>query len=650
MRRSEWAPPAKRWERRLRGLVTGGKACRRFVLVAACAAGLCTLAQEGPVDFGSDRWQMLDAQVADHLGRKSLSGAAYLKDAVFGDGVIEVDVAVSGARSYPGVAFRIQRPGESERVYLRPHRAGPAGYPDAVQYVPMFNGVDGWQLYNGEGFTAPATLPSGRWVHVRVEVMGTQARVFIGESAVPALLIHDLKHGRSRGTIGLNGPKDGSAYFSNFSYRAAGTLKFDPPPRLDTPPGIFTEWQLSQPFKALQVDRDRDPLAQALPALTWKAVEGDPSGLVDISRTYGRLGPGPDCVLAKTTLTTDRDEVRKIKFGYSDEITIFLNGKPIFSGDSTYRLRDPSFLGILGPFDAAYLPLKRGTNDLLLVVTENMGGWGFLAQDANAVFEAPGLKEAWKTPPDFAMPESVTYDPARKALYVSNYDGFNPSRGDGKQAIARVSLDGKTADLQWVTGLKNHAGLAVSGDLLYAAEGTSLVEVDIPSAKLVKRTAVPGSMFLNDLAVGPDGTIYVTDSGMGVIYRVAGGQVEEWVKGPEISRPNGLHLHGGELLVGNNGDGRLKAVSLSTKAVRVVASLGAGIIDGIETEADGSILVSHNEGRLFRVSPTGEVTKLLDTSVPGRPIANFALLPEEGLVVIPTWTDNRVVAYSVAKP
>ncbi len=626
------------------------RGCLLFLLVAGAAAGLCTWAQEGPVDFGSDRWTMIDARVSEHLGRKSLAGTALLKDVAFENGVIEVDVACTGARSYPGVVFRIQRPGESERVYIRPHRSGPGGYPDVVQYVPTFSGVDSWQLYSGEGFTAFAPIPSGQWVHLRIEVKGTEARVFLGEAANPVLLIHDLKHGVSKGTIGLNGPRDDSAFFSNFRYRSDDTLKFDPPPRADTPPGIIAEWQLSQPFKAWQVDRDTDPQAQKLPALTWKEVRSDPSGLVDISRTYGRLGPGPDSILAKTVITAERDEIRKVRFGYSDEITVFLNGEPLYSGDSTYRLRDPSFLGIVGTFDAAYLPLKKGSNDLLFLVTENMGGWGFICQDANATFEAPGVKEAWRTPPEFPMPETVAYDPSRKVFYVSSYDGFNPSQGEGKQSVARVSSDGKTVDLTWATGLKNHAGLAVSGNKLYALEATNLVEVDIPSAKLAKRTPVPGAMFLNDLAVGPGGAIYMSDSGTGVIYRCAGGHIEEWLKGPEIGRPNGLHVSGGELLVGNNADGRLKAVNLSTKAVRTIAALGAGIIDGIETERDGSILVSHNEGRLFRVSPAGQVTKLLDTSVPGQPIANFAFVPEMGLVVVPTWTDNRVVAYTIPNP
>jgi len=46
---------------------------------------------------------------------------------------------------------------DHERVYLRPHRAGL--YPDALQYTPTFNGLAGWQLYNGDGCTALVTLP-----------------------------------------------------------------------------------------------------------------------------------------------------------------------------------------------------------------------------------------------------------------------------------------------------------------------------------------------------------------------------------------------------------------------------------------------------------------------------------------------------------
>jgi sugar lactone lactonase YvrE len=161
---------------------------------------------------------------------------------------------------------------------------------------------------------------------------------------------------------------------------------------------------------------------------------------------------------------------------------------------------------------------------------------------------------------------------------------------------------------------------------------------------------VPGATFLNDATLGPDGALYVSDSRRSVLYRFSGGKTEEWYSGPEISRPNGLLVLGTELVVGNNGDGRLKAVNLRTRAVRTLADLGAGIIDGIEAGDDGSLLVSHNEGRLFRVSQDGRVTKLLDTTAVGVPLANFAFLPAQGLLIFPTWTGNRVVAYRLDGP
>ena len=101
--------------------------------------------------------------------------------------------------------------------------------------------------------------------------------------------------------------------------------------------------------------------------------------------------------------------------------------------------------------------------------------------------------------------------------------------------------------------------------------------------------------------------------------------------------------------MGNNADGCVKSVDLVTRDVRTVARLGAGTIDGLETDAAGNLLVSHNEGRLFRISPSGEVTRLLDTTVVGLPCANFAWVEESRLAVCPAFTENRVVAWRIPR-
>jgi hypothetical protein len=53
-------------------------------------------------------------------------------------------------------------------------------------------------------------------------------------------------------------------------------------------------------------------------------------------------------------------------------------------GSSAQTFRDPGFLGIVNPEnDAVYLPLRRGSNELVLAVSELGGGWGFICRLAD---------------------------------------------------------------------------------------------------------------------------------------------------------------------------------------------------------------------------------------------------------------------------
>ena len=86
-------------------------------------------------------------------------------------------------------------------------------------------------------------------------------------------------------------------------------------------------------------------------------------------------------VYARTTIESDRDQVKKLEIGYSDDVSVFLNGKILYRGRSAQSFRDPGFLGIVNPEnDAVYLPLKKGSNELMLAVSELGGGWGFICR------------------------------------------------------------------------------------------------------------------------------------------------------------------------------------------------------------------------------------------------------------------------------
>jgi hypothetical protein len=219
-----------------------------FVLSSLIFLGQCTaMAEDEVIPFDSERWQLEPgSRIEEHLGRQSLVGAAVLKDVVFENGVIEYDVAFTGDRSFGGVDFRRQSNDNYEHFYIRPHKSK---FADALQYTPVFNGVSSWQLYSGDGFTAAAVMPYNEWLHVKLVIAGTQGRVYLGGSEEPALVIADLKQGVSKGGIRLWTMPFNLGFFSNFTYHLDDSLDLGQPQRVETPPGMIREWELSQPIK-----------------------------------------------------------------------------------------------------------------------------------------------------------------------------------------------------------------------------------------------------------------------------------------------------------------------------------------------------------------------------------------------------------------
>ena len=130
----------------------------------------------------------------------------------------------------------------------------------------------------------------------------------------------------------------------------------------------------------------------------WEKVTAEPTGLVDIARYRQRAGQSPELVLARTVVRAEERQEITLSFGYSDEVTVFLNRKPVFTGESSFRSRDSEFMGVIGLNDAVILDLKEGANDLLFALTETFGGWGFLARletlRSEPIFLAEGVTKA----------------------------------------------------------------------------------------------------------------------------------------------------------------------------------------------------------------------------------------------------------------
>ena len=293
------------------------------------------------------------------------------------DGTMEVELALTGARSFPGLAWRIQ--GDTyESFFVRPHQTG---NPDAVQYTPVFNGVSGWQLYHGSGFGNAIDIPTDRWFTVRVAFVGDRGEAYVDDMKSPALVFSRLRVPIGSGRIGVL-PGGGGVHFARFAYDATKPrLAGAPPPRDELEPGAIPAWMVSN-----IVQEGAPPAA----ARKWTYLSSESSGLANLARAHP-LGTTLNTVFARVTLVANMAGTRALDLGFSDRAVVYLNGKPIFAGRDDYRSRDYRFLGSIWYWDTLFLQLAEGPNELVVAVSETLGGWGVMAKlrDASGITFEP---------------------------------------------------------------------------------------------------------------------------------------------------------------------------------------------------------------------------------------------------------------------
>ena len=283
------------------------------------------------------------------------------------DGAIEVDLAVGPDRGFHGVAWRVQDDENFESFFVRPHQTG---NPDAIQYTPVFNAISSWQLYHGEGFWAPIPFPLDEWFRIRVVFSGARAEIYVADLETPALRVRELKRRPEAGKIGVfvGGPP---VHLSHFAYSPA-CVALDELPPLEGLEGVIAGWSVSDPFP-------EGAIAESFEGRSWTHLPSEPSGLADLSKVNG-IRDGKNTVLARAEIRSPTAQTKALDFGFSDRAVVYLNGRPLYRGDDTYRSRDYRFLGSIGYYDQLVLPLVEGENELVFAVSEDFGGWGVQAR------------------------------------------------------------------------------------------------------------------------------------------------------------------------------------------------------------------------------------------------------------------------------
>jgi hypothetical protein len=160
---------------------------------------------------------------------------AFIPGLDFHDGTIEVDVAgsvlpgaLSGARGFVGIAFRIDASGgsyASEGLYIRPTNGRAEDQVrrnHATQYF-SYPGYDFDRLRRESPakYESYADVVADEWTHLRIEVAGANAQFYVGAASQPVLVVRDLKRGAdAHGSVGLWVDNGTDGHFRNLTVRA----------------------------------------------------------------------------------------------------------------------------------------------------------------------------------------------------------------------------------------------------------------------------------------------------------------------------------------------------------------------------------------------------------------------------------------------
>lgn len=211
--------------------------------------------------------------------------------------------------------------------------------------------------------------------------------------------------------------------------------------------------------------------------------------------------------------------------------------------------------------------------------------------------------------PGFETPESAFWSADEGAWFVSNIVGM-PGVKDGDGYIAKLSPEGVVDTMMWATGMDGPAGLRGASGKLYAADIDRIHEIDLATGMILQSVTIQGAMFLNDVAIGQGGVVYVSDTLTNTIHQWTPGKMPQvLVQDDALMAPNGLIVRTDIVFCASVGSLMDQAVlgPLSRIQNKMVAPVGdfQGKLDGIEIDGMNGFLITDFTGKLQRVGFDG---------------------------------------------
>lgn len=331
------------------------------------------------------------SQVTEWRGNRALrieDGLVIVPGLNLESGRIEAEVGAECA-AYPGIAFHIADPLNFELAYSQPHTSGSW---DALQYDPVFHGSNTWQIHHGHLFQKEASIPQGAWYSLRLDFTGSTAALRV--NGQPPLVVNRLAHGCKAGMVGLWTFR--ATYFRNFRIYSGGS-------DYGTSAEESTGCRRQDALASTPLASQRSAPSASTPFVTFAewlldgygVVAAEPHGLVLLNRY---LPSHVNQAVLTCKFQVAKDTRVEFKYGFSDVLSLAVDGITIFSGSNTFSgLSDRDARGYAEPqAHTMAWEVAAGTHIIKAAVeAKEPFGWGFgLSASAS---ERITLIPAWMT-------------------------------------------------------------------------------------------------------------------------------------------------------------------------------------------------------------------------------------------------------------
>jgi len=260
---------------------------------------------------------------------------------------------------------------------------------------------------------------------------------------------------------------------------------------------------------------------------------------------------------------------------------------------------------------------------------------------------------ARQEPMAFDRPTAVVYDGAADRYLVANAAGY----------VARVAADG-TGERDWLRDgvggvtLRAPRGMALTGELLWVADGATLRSFDRETGEVRGAVEIDGATRLEDVSVAPDGVVYCCDGGVDergeatgtdAIWRIVpNGEVTALIGGEALGQPTAIVARSTGVYCVNRRDGAFFLVD-ATGARTELGKAPQGGLTGLVRYEPAAVageparpvwLATCEPGRcVYRFELSGRCTAMpVRLERPAAP----AVDRRRGLLVVPLVGENRL--------